>query len=156
VANFHCGGRLFLAGSGPFGTIASLLGQTFLHRQTIERPALPAIALTNDAGLATFLAADNKSSQIFSRQLRAMATAQDTLMVLAGSETSAADLDVLETARQLGCKTVLIAGGQANLSGNPPDLSLQLPTDSLPRLLEGSLLVGNLLCSLIEGELFGI
>ena len=156
AANFQKGGRLFLTGSGPFGTIASLLGQSFLHRQTIERPALPAIALTNDAGLATFLAADEKSSQIFSRQLRALATAEDTLMILAGTEIAAADQDVFETAQQMGCKTVLIASDQIRLTAAPADLSVQLPTDSLPRLLEGTLLIGNLLCSLIEGELFGI
>ncbi len=156
TANFHNGGRLFLAGSGPFGTIASLLGQLFLHRQTIERPALPAIALTNDAGLATFLAADDKSSQFLSRQLRAMASAGDTLMVMAGTDISAADQDVIETAQQLTCKTVLIASKQAKLTISPPDLFLQLPTDSQPRLLEASLLIGNLLCSLVEGELFGI
>lgn len=156
AANFHKGGRLFLTGSGPFGTIASLLGQSFLHRQTIERPPLPAIALTNDAGLATFLAADEKSSQIFSRQLRALATSEDTLMILAGTEIAAADQDVFETAQQMGCKTVLIASDQIRLPAGPADLSVQLPTDSLPRLLEGTLLIGNLLCSLIEGELFGI
>ena len=50
---FHHGGRHFLVGSGPFGAVAGLIGQTFLHRQTMERPALPAIALTSDAGLAT-------------------------------------------------------------------------------------------------------
>jgi len=156
VENFHSGGRLFLSGSGPFGAIASLLGQTFIHRQTIERPALPVIALTNDANLATFLAADNQSSQIFSRQLRAMASTRDTLMVLTGPEISAADQDVLETARQLGCKTVLIASEQSSPPTNPPDISLQLPTESLPRLLEGTLIICNLLCSMIEGELFGI
>ena len=77
VATFHKGGRLFLVGSGPFGSIAGLVGQTFLHRQTLERPALPAIALTNDAGLATYLAGDEQGSQFFSRQLRAMANSQD-------------------------------------------------------------------------------
>ncbi len=156
VTTFHQGGRLFLVGSGPFGTIASLLGQTFIHRQTLERPALPAIALTNDAGLASYLAADNQSSQLFSRQLRAMATAQDTLLVLSGTEITAADQEVLETARQLGCKTILIASEQTTPTGTAPDLSLLLPTDSAPRLLEGVLMTGNLLCSLVEEELFGI
>ena len=84
VATFHQGGRLFLVGSGPFGSIAGLIGQSFLHRQALERPALPAIALSNDAGLATFLAADEQGSQLFSRQLRALACNQDTVMALAG------------------------------------------------------------------------
>ncbi len=156
VATFHQGGRLFLVGSGPFGAIASLIGQTFLYRQTLERPALPAIALTNDAGLATFLAGDEQSSQLFSRQLRSLATAQDTVLTLAGTRLSPADREALGTAQQLGCSTILIASEQAELAGTLPDITLSLPSDSLPRLLESSLFIGNLLCALVEGELFGI
>ncbi len=156
VNTFHHGGRLFLVGSGPFGAVAGLIGQTFLHRQTMERPALPAIALTNDAGLATFLAGDEQGSQLFSRQLRALATDQDTTLVLAGTNLSPADREALGMARQLGCRTILIASEQAELDDFLPDISLPLPSDSLPRLLESSLFIGNLLCALVEGELFGI
>jgi D-sedoheptulose 7-phosphate isomerase len=156
VHTFHHGGRLFLVGSGPFGAVAGLIGQTFLHRQTMERPALPAIALTNDAGLATFLASDEQGSQLFSRQLRALATDQDTALLLAGTSLSPADREALGTARQLGCRTILIASEQADLEGFLPDISLPLPSDSLPRLLESALFIGNLLCALVEGELFGI
>jgi D-sedoheptulose 7-phosphate isomerase len=156
VTTFHQGGRLFLVGSGPFGAIAGLIGQTFLHRQTLERPALPAIALTNDAGLATFLASDEQGSQLFSRQLRALATDQDTILVLAGTNLSPADREALSTARQLGCRSILIASEQAELADIRADISLSLPSDSLPRLLENTLFIGNLLCSLVEGELFGI
>ena len=155
VATFHQGGRLFLVGSGPFGAIAGIIGQSFLHRQTLERPALPAISLTNDAGLATFLASDEQGSQLFSRQLRALATNQDTILVLAGTELSQADREALNTAKQLGCRTILIASEQAEIAGSLPNTSLALPSDSLPRLLESTLFIGNLLCTLVEGELFG-
>ena len=155
VATFHHGGRLFLVGSGPFGSIAGLIGQSFLHRQTLERPALPAIALTNDAGLATFLAGDEQGSQLFSRQLRALACDQDTVMVLAGVNLSPADREALGTARQLGCRTILIASEQVDLADNLPDISLALPSDSMPRLQETILFIGNLLCAMVEGELFG-
>jgi D-sedoheptulose 7-phosphate isomerase len=156
VTTFDQGGRLFLIGSGPFGAIAGLIGQTFLHRQTLERPALPAIALTNDAGLATFLAGDEQGSQLFSRQLRALATDQDTVLVFAGTALSPADREALGTARQLGCRTILLASEQAELADFLPDISLSLPSDSLPRLLENALFIGNLLCALVEGDLFGI
>ena len=156
VNTFHHGGKLFLVGSGPFGTVAGLIGQIFMHRQTIERPALPAIALTNDAGLSTFLAGDEQGNQLFSRQLRALATDQDSTLVLAGTRLSPADRDALVTARQLGGRTILLASEQAELDGFLPDISLPLPSDSLPRLLESSLFIGNLLCALVEGELFGI
>lgn len=156
VATFHQGGRLFLVGSGPFGAIAGLVGQVFLHRQTLERPALPAIALTNDAGLATFLAGDDQGSQLFSRQLRALASGQDTVLLLAGTQLSAADREALGAARQLGCRTILVASEQVELADILPDINLSLPSDSMPRLLESTLFIGNLLCTLVEGELFGI
>jgi len=155
VSTFHQGGRLFLVGSGPFGSIAGLIGQSFLHRQSLERPALPAIALANDAGLATFLAGDEQGSQLFSRQLRALACSQDTVMTLAGSRLNPADREALETARQLGCRTILIAGEQVELADIMPDINLSLPSDSLPRLQESTLFIGNLLCTLVEGALFG-
>jgi D-sedoheptulose 7-phosphate isomerase len=155
VATFHQGGRLFLVGSGPFGAIAGIIGQSFLHRQTLERPALPAISLANDVGLATFLASDEQGSQLFSRQLRALATNQDTILVLAGTNLSQADSEALNTAKQLGCRTILIASEQAEIADFLPNTSLALPSDSLPRLLESTLFIGNLLCTLVEGELFG-
>jgi D-sedoheptulose 7-phosphate isomerase len=155
VTTFHQGGRLFLIGSGPFGAIAGLVGQTFLHRQTLERPALPAIALTNDAGLATFLASDKQDNQLFSRQIRALATDQDTILLFAGTTLSHADREALVTAQQMGCHTILIASEQADLTGFQPEMNLSLPSGSAPRLLETSLFIGNQLCALVEGALFG-
>lgn len=155
VATFHKGGRLFLVGSGPFGAIAGLVGQTFLHRQTLERPALPAIALTNDAGLATFLAGDEQVSQLFSRQLRALATDQDMVMVFAGTSLTSADREAVTTAQQLGCRTILLASEQVELANMVPDISIALPSELQPRLQECALFIGNLICALVEGELFG-
>jgi len=156
AATFQGGGRLFLVGSGPFAAIAGLLGQEFLHRQTLERPPLPAVALTHDAGLATFLAADDQESQLFSRQLRALASDQDTLLLLAGTSLCAAAREALLTCRQIGCRVAMICAEHSVSPDLTPDLLLQLPTDSLPRLLEGTLFAGHLLCALVEGELFGI
>ncbi len=98
----------FSGGSGPFAAIAGLLGQQFLHRQTLERPPLPAVALTHDAGLATFLAAEQQESQLFSRQLRALANDQDTVLLLAGTSLCLAGREALATARQIGCRIALI------------------------------------------------
>lgn len=156
TATFQNGGRLFLVGSGPFAAIAGLLGQQFLHRQTLERPPLPAVALTHDAGLATFLYAEDQGSQLFSRQLRALAGDQDTVLLLAGTSICLAGREALGTARQIGCRTALVCAERTELPDPLPELLLLLPTDDLPRLLEGCLFTGHLLCSLVEGELFGI
>jgi len=156
ATTFQRGGRLFLIGSGPFAALAGLLGQQFLHRQTLERPALPAVALTHDAGLASFLAADDLSSQLFSRQLRSLAGEQDSVLLLCGAVLAPAERDALQCARQIGCSTAIVCSDRVDLPEPPPNHLLRLPTDSLPRLLEGCLFAGQLLCTLVEGELFGI
>lgn len=156
ATTFQRGGRLFLIGTGPFAALAGLLGQQFLHRQTLERPALPAVALTHDAGLAGFLATDDQSAQLFSRQLRALAGEQDSVLLLGGTFLTPAEREALATARQIGCSTALICSDRTELADLLPERLLQLPTDSLPRLLEGCLFTGQLLCALVEGELFGI
>lgn len=156
TATFQNGGRLFLVGSGPFAAIASLLGQEFLHRQTLERPPLPAFALTHDAGLATFLAAEDMENQLYSRQLRTLAGNQDTLLLLTGTFLCSADREALMIARQLGCRIAMICSERLELPETLPEIIFQLPTDSLPRLLEGCLFAGHLLCALVESELFGI
>jgi D-sedoheptulose 7-phosphate isomerase len=156
ATTFQRGGRLFLVGSGPFAALAGLLAQQFLHRQTLERPALPAVALTHDAGLASYLAADDLASQFFSRQLQALAGEQDSVLLLCGPYLAPAEREALATARQIGCSTALICSDRTELPEPPPERLLQLPTDRLPRLLEGELFTGHLLCSLVEGELFGI
>ena len=155
LATFHQGGRMFICGRGPFGAIASLLGQAFIYRQTLERPALPVIALSNDAGLATFLAAENQSEQYFSRQLRALATGQDVVLLLAGSFLGRAEQEVVDTMRELGGRVILIASAHVETSGVLPDTTLAIPTDSEPSLLETTVTSGNLICNLTEGGLFG-
>lgn len=153
---FQQGGRLFLAGSGPFAAIAGILGQQFLYRQTLERPPLPAMALVHDAGLATFLATEEQGSQLFSRQLRALAGEQDILLLLAGTSLGAAEREALAAARQIGCRVALICSAQAEAPEPGPDLTLCLPTDNLPGLLAATLFAGQILCALVEAELFNI
>ena len=76
-------------------------------------------------------------------------------MVLAGVHLSPADREALGTASQLGCHSILIASEQVDLADILPDISLSLPSDSLPQLQENTLFIGNLLCAMVEGELFG-
>ena len=97
-----------------------------------------------------------QGNQLFSRQLRALASDQDTVLVLAGTNLTPTDREALSTARQLGCRTVLISSEQTDLADARSDINLSLPSASLPRLLESTLFIGNLLCALVEGELFGI
>lgn len=156
VSAFHRGGRLLVLGSGPLGAIADLTATLFLHRLSLERPLLPALSLGHDAVLATALARDGRGHEFFARQLRAVATAQDVVLVMGDPRREKAIDEALAVCREVGCGTAAILQGRGESLPTSPDFLFYLETDSAPRAVEGALLFGHLLVELVEGELFGI
>jgi D-sedoheptulose 7-phosphate isomerase len=156
VATFNRGGRLLLVGNGALGAIANLVANQFLHRLSFERPSLPALSLGQNLALATTLVRDGQNRLYFSRQLRALATANDIVLILSDGQRDEALTDALGAARQIGCKTALLTQDKADLAAEPVDFCFPLKTASIPRTIEAILFFGHLLCELVEAELFGI
>lgn len=154
VEVFHSGGRLLVIGGGSLGGVAALIANRFLYRLSLERPSLPALSLGLDAQLATALARDGGSRQYYSRQLQALSTGGDLLLVFSEAWPDEALQEVLQTARRLGCSAAAILPRKAE-PVDTPDFLFRLDTDSVARMTEGALLFGQLLCEMVEGELFG-
>ena len=155
VDTFHQGGRLLVVGNGPLGAIATLIAGNFLHRLSLDRPPLPVLSLCQDITLATALERSGQARQFFSRQIRVIAQGSDIVLALADFHRDEALQEGLATARQAGCTTAVLRPGPEEPT-DAADFLFRLDTDSPPRALEGALFFGNLLCELIEGELFGI
>lgn len=155
VETFHQGGRLYVAGSGPMAALANLMSSLFLNRLNLERPSLPVLSLCNDTTLALSLARDGQSSQFLSRQLRAQGGEGNILLVLAGFERDPLLDELLKAARQLECVIVLAAPEGSALLKDSADFFFRFDCSSLTRLMEAHLFFGDLLCELVEGELFG-
>ena len=153
---FHRGGRLLVLGSGPLGAIADLIATLFLHRLSLERPLLPALSLGHDTVLATSLLRDGLGHEYFARQLRAVATVHDMILIFAGPRREEAMEEALAAAGQVGCGTAAVLQGRGESLRESPDFLFRLETDSVPRAVECALLFGHLLVDLVEGELFGI
>jgi D-sedoheptulose 7-phosphate isomerase len=151
---FHNGGRLLVVGAGSLGGIAALVAHRFLYRLSLERPSLPALSLGLDATLATALARDGKSRQYFSRQLQALSTEGDLLLIFSELPADEAVQEALQAARRIGCSVAAVLPRKAEVA-DPPEFFFRLDTDSVARMTEGALLFGQLLCELVEGELFG-
>ncbi len=156
VETFNQGGRLLVIGNGSLGTIANLIANLFLHRLSLERPSLPALSLGHDTTLVTSLMRDGQTRLYFSRQLRALATANDIVLVLSDGQRDDSLTEALAVAHQCGSKTTLLTLENAEIISEPVDFCFTLKTTSLPRATEGALFFGQLLCELVEGELFGI
>lgn len=156
LEGFHQGGRLLVFGSGPLSLLAAMIAQQFHYRLALDRPLLPALALGHDASLASVLARDGRGADYFARQLRVLAQPGDIVLALADNPRDEAVVQGLEAARELGCTTALLQQRRGeNLQGQT-DFHLRIETDAPARGLEGVLFVGQLLCELVEAELFGI
>jgi len=153
---FQQGGRLFLCGSGALAPIADLAAQHFLYRLALERPSLPAISLGHNSHLAAALARDGQSRNYHARQLRALGMEGDIVLVLADLTADPALSEVLAGAGQLGCHRVALLPAKADLPGAAPDQVFRLESAAPARLTELALTFTNLLCELVETELFGL
>ena len=156
LEGFHQGGRLLVFGSGPLSPLAAMIAQQFHYRLALERPLLPALALGHDASLASVLARDGRSADYFARQLRVLAQPGDIVLALSDAPRDEAVAQGLELARELGCTTALLQQRRGENLQEQTDFHFRIETDAPARGLEGVLFVGQLLCELVEAELFGI
>jgi D-sedoheptulose 7-phosphate isomerase len=156
LEGFHQGGRLLVFGSGPLSPLAAMIAQQFHYRLALERPLLPALALGHDASLASVLARDGRSADYFARQLRVLAQPGDIVLALTDAPRDEAVAQGLELARELGCTTALLQQRRGENLQEQTDFHFRIETDAPARGLEGVLFVGQLLCELVEAELFGI
>lgn len=153
---FQHGGRLLLCGSGALAPVADLGAHHFLHRLALERPSLPALSLGHNPALAAALARDGLSRHYFAHQLRTVAAAGDILLLLADATPDPALHEAAATAAALECACVVALPAKAEWGGPPPELFFRLESEAPPRLTELALTFTNLLCELVEAELFGI
>lgn len=152
---FQRDGRLFVCGSGPMTMVADLAANLFLYRLGFERPALPVISLCHDASLLHSLSRDGQGRQVFSRQLRPLATENDILLLFADLHPDPALTEALLAAERIGMTTAAVAPAKIALSGEvPPQIFFRLESSSPARIVETSVVFAHLLCELVEAELF--
>lgn len=146
------GGTLFVCGNGGSASQAQHFAAEFVGRFLMERPGLPAVALTTDTSILTAVGNDYGFEEVFSRQVRALAKPGDIVWGLSTSGRSPNVLKAFEAAREAGAKTFLMCGAKA------PEIDLDLiltaATPDTPRVQELHLLYGHTICQLVDHFLF--
>lgn len=143
--------RLLTVGTGEMAGVADLVAARFQHRTFLERPPLPAISLNQNQPLMGLV----PQGEFFDRQLRIEARPGDWLLILAHGEDPATVAPLLSQASTVGCRTALLFSGDPQSCPVQPDFYFFLPAQSPMRRVELSLFFGQLLCELVEEELFG-
>ncbi len=150
---FKAGGKLLLFGNGGSAADAQHIAAEFMNRFLIERPPLPAIALTTDSSVLTSIANDYAFDEVFSKQVKALGKKGDVALGITTSGSSGNVLKALRVAKKLGMITIALTG-EGGRAASLADIPLQIPSRSTPRIQEAHIAVGHILCDLTDTLLF--
>ena len=151
-------GRILSCGNGGSAGDAQHFSSELLNRFEMERPGLPAIALTTDSSTLTSIANDYAFNAVFARQIRALALPGDVVLAISTSGGSDNIIRAIEAAHDRGARVVALSGrdgGPMALKLGPGDVEIRVPAEVTARIQEVHLLVIHCLCDLIDHQLFG-
>lgn len=154
VEAFKAGNKLLLFGNGGSAADAQHLAAEFINRYLIERPPLPAIALTTDTSILTSISNDYSFQDVFVKQIKALGKAGD---VAIGISTSGASVNVIKgmkVAKEMGLKTIALVGGDGGELTKIADLALIVESTSTPRIQEVHITIGHIICEMVDLMLF--
>jgi len=146
-------GTLFWCGNGGSASDSQHLAAELVGRFKKNRRALRSIALTTDSSVLTCVANDFSYEDVFSRQIEALGRSGDVLICISTSGNSENVLRALRVAKEMGLMTIVLLGKDGGLAKDLADKALVIPSDSTARIQEGHILVGHILCEVIEQEL---
>jgi D-sedoheptulose 7-phosphate isomerase len=144
------GGKIMFAGNGGSAADAQHFAGELVSRFYYDRPAIASLALTTDSSILTAIGNDYHYERIFSRQIEALGRSGDVFVGISTSGRSPNVLGGLAAARRLGLRTVGLTGRSGGDMAALCDIVIRIPSDSTPLIQQGHLLVGHLLCAMIE------
>lgn len=147
------GGTLFWCGNGGSASDSQHLAAELVGRFKKNRRALRSTALTTDTSVLTCVANDFSYDDIFSRQVEALGRPGDVLIGISTSGKSENVLRAFRLAKEMGLTTVSLLGKGGGTAKNSVDYALVIPSDTTARIQEAHILIGHILCELIEREL---
>jgi D-sedoheptulose 7-phosphate isomerase len=154
IACLQGGGKILLAGNGGSAADAQHIAGEFVSRFAFDRPALPAIALTTDTSILTAIGNDYGYERLFARQVQAHGNKGDVFIGYSTSGKSPNILRAFEEARARGLTCVGLTGNRGGPMRELCDFLLEVPSADTPKIQEGHLVLGHILCGLVENAIF--
>jgi D-sedoheptulose 7-phosphate isomerase len=146
--------KILIFGNGGSAADAQHLAAEFINRFTIERPPLPAIALSTDTSVITSIANDYDFSDVFAKQIRAIGHEGDIAWGISTSGSSPNVVKALEAAKKRGMTTIALTGRDGGKMAGIADYHLNVSSNSVPRIQEVHITVGHVICEMIDYKLF--
>ena len=150
---FQSGRRLLIAGNGGSAADAQHIAAEFTCRFNFDRPALPAFALATNYSMITAAGNDYSFEEIFAREIEANGQAGDIFIGISTSGNSANILKAIEAAHQKDIYTVGLCGAGGKILSEA-NTCLNIPSSCTPRIQECHIMVGHIICEIVENQLF--
>jgi D-sedoheptulose 7-phosphate isomerase len=149
------GGKILLIGNGGSAADAQHIAGELVSRFKFDRPGLPAIALTTDTSILTAIANDYGYQYLFSRQIQSIGTRGDVLIAYSTSGNSENIVQALKEASSKGITTVGMTGSRKGSMNNLCEFIIEVPSINTAEIQECHLVIGHMICDLIEKKIFG-
>ncbi|MDA0139641.1 D-sedoheptulose-7-phosphate isomerase [Solirubrobacter deserti] len=154
IDTLRCGGKLLLFGNGGSAADATHLAAEFVGRFRVDRPALPALSLTDNASTTSAVGNDFGFDEVFARQIAAFGQPGDLAIGLTTSGRSLNVIRGLHAARQRDMRTIVFCGLPNATLDRVTDLCVCAPARETARIQECHMLVGHIVCELVERAMF--
>ncbi|MDC7222659.1 MAG: D-sedoheptulose 7-phosphate isomerase [Spirochaetales bacterium] len=148
------GGRLFLAGNGGSAADAQHLACELVGRFYLDRRSLSAEALTVNSSSLTAISNDFGYENLFARALEGKGKRGDVFLGLSTSGSSPNILMALRKAKEMGIHTIGLTGESGGDMAELCDVLIPIPETDTPRIQEGHILAGHIICEIVEKEMF--
>lgn len=155
VKAYQNGHRALLAGNGGSAADAQHIAGELVSKFYFERPAIDAVALTTNTSILTAIGNDLGYEVLFSRQVEAMGHEGDVFIGISTSGNSKNIVKALEVCRERGIYTIGLTGESGGAMKELCDLCIQIPCSETPRIQEAHMMIGHIICCLVEETLFG-
>ncbi|QOY51442.1 D-sedoheptulose 7-phosphate isomerase [Candidatus Sulfurimonas baltica] len=147
--------KTILAGNGGSAADAQHIAAELVGRYCFDRPSIPSLALTTDTSNLTAIGNDYGYDKVFSRQLEGMGQKGDIFIGISTSGNSKNIINAFISAKEKGITTVALTGRDGGEMAKLADIALVVPSESTPRIQEAHILIGHIICDIIEKETFG-
>ena len=154
IEAYRANKKTMLAGNGGSAGDAQHIAGELVSRFNFDRPGIPSIALTTDTSILTAIGNDYGYDRIFARQIQAHGNEGDVFVGISTSGNSANVIEAIKVCKEQGMISIGMTGKTGGKMAELCDICLKVPSTETPRIQEAHILIGHILCCLVEDSLF--
>ena len=154
IESLKNGGKIHFCGNGGSASDAQHIAAELSGRFYYDRPPLNAEALHVNTSYLTAVANDYSFDMVYARMLEASAKKGDVLVAISTSGNSANIIKTIEKAKETGVRTIGMTGEKGGKMAGVCDILINVPSQCTPRIQEAHIMIGHIICEIIEATMF--